>query len=105
MSMVVLLPTIILLSQPDLGQTLLLTSVWLTLIFVSGINLILFFLSLVTVCSLTFILIFLFPKFEYIKIRLISFINASEGNNYQADKASDAISSGGFLGKGIAKEH
>ena len=104
MSMVVLLPTIILLlSQPDLGQTLLLTSVWLTLIFVSGINLILFFLSLVTVCSLTFILIFLFPKFEYIKIRLISFINASEGNNYQADKASDAISSGGFLGKGIGE--
>ena len=104
MSMVVLLPTIILLlSQPDLGQTLLLISVWLTLIFVSGINLILFFLSLVTVCSLTFILIFLFPKFEYIKIRLISFINASEGNNYQADKASDAISSGGFLGKGIGE--
>ena len=103
-SMVVLLPTIILLlSQPDLGQTLLITSVWLTIIFVSGINLILFSLSLLTVCSLTFILIFLVPKFEYIKIRLLSFINVSEGNNYQADKSIDAISSGGFFGKGIGE--
>ena len=43
------------------------------------------------------------PKFEYIKIRLIAFLNTSDGNNYQADKASDAISSGGFFGKGIGE--
>ena len=100
----ILLPTIILLlAQPDLGQTLLLTSVWLTVVFVSGINLILFSFSLLTVSSLTFYLIFFVPKFEYIKIRLLSFLDTSGGNNYQADKASDAISNGGFFGKGIGE--
>ena len=101
---VVLLPTIILLlSQPDLGQTVLIVSVWLAVIFVSGINLVLFAISLATVSSFTFFLIFLVPKFEYIKIRLTSFIDTSGGSNYQADKASDAISSGGFFGKGIGE--
>ena len=103
-STIILLPTILLLlSQPDLGQTLLIISVWLTIIFVSGINLILFSFSLITICSLTFYLIFFVSKFEYIKIRLIAFLDISSGNNYQADKASEAISSGGFFGKGIGE--
>ena len=104
LSAIVLLPTIILLlSQPDLGQTLLIISVWLAIIFVSGINLFLFIFFLLTTCSITSFLIFMVPKFEYIKIRLIAFLNTSDGNNYQADKASDAISSGGFFGKGIGE--
>ena len=46
LSTVVLIPIIILLlSQPDLGQTLLIISVWLAIIFVSGINLFLFAIS------------------------------------------------------------
>tara|TARA_B100000989_G_scaffold280142_1_gene243352 strand:- start:17164 stop:18273 length:1110 start_codon:yes stop_codon:yes gene_type:complete len=104
LSTIVLLPTIILLlSQPDLGQTLLIISVWLAIIFVSGINLFLFIFFLLTTCSITSFLIFMVPKFEYIKIRLIAFLNTSDGNNYQADKASDAISGGGFFGKGIGE--
>ena len=103
-SSAVLVPIIVLLlSQPDLGQTLLIIFVWLTIIFVSGINLFLFAVSLSLVCLLTLILVFLVPKFEYIKIRLMSFLDGSTGNNYQADRASDAISSGGFFGKGIGE--
>tara|TARA_B100000085_G_scaffold230765_1_gene217397 strand:- start:732 stop:1172 length:441 start_codon:yes stop_codon:yes gene_type:complete len=30
-------------------------------------------------------------------------LDTSSGNNYQADRASDAISSGGFFGKGIGE--
>ena len=104
LSTLVLLPTIaLLLTQPDLGQTLLITSVWLAIIFVSGISLILFIFSLLFLSSLTFYLIFFVPKFEYIKLRLLTFFDISKGNNYQADKASDAISSGGFFGKGIGE--
>ncbi len=104
LSSVVLVPIIILLlSQPDLGQTLLIISVWLAIIFVSGINLFLFGISLSIVFSLTLSLVFLVPKFEYIRIRLMSFLDKSNGNNYQADKASEAISSGGFFGKGIGE--
>ena len=103
-SSAVLVPIIVLLlSQPDLGQTLLIIFVWLAIIFVSGINLFLFAISLSLVCLLTLILVFLVPKFEYIKIRLMSFLDTSTGNNYQADRASDAISSGGFFGKGIGE--
>ena len=104
LSSVILVPIIILLlSQPDLGQTLLIISVWLAIIFVSGINLLLFAISLLAVGSLTLFLVFLVPKFEYIRIRLMSFLDNSSGNNYQADKASDAISSGSFFGKGIGE--
>jgi len=103
-STIILLPTIILLlSQPDLGQTLLIISIWFTLVFVSGINLFLFSFSLISIVSLTLFLILLVPKFEYIRIRLMSFIDTSSGNNYQADKASDAITSGGLFGKGVGE--
>ncbi len=104
LSTIILFPTIILLlSQPDLGQTLLIISVWLAIIFVSGINLILFSFSLIFLTTLTLALVFFVPKFEYIKIRLLAFLDVSGRNNYQADKANDAISSGGFFGKGIGE--
>ena len=104
LSGLVLLPVVLLLlSQPDLGQTLLITMVWLTLIFISGINIFLFFLFFTLSISLSTYLIFFVSKFQYIKIRLISFLDTSSGNNYQADRASDAISSGGFFGKGIGE--
>jgi cell division protein FtsW len=48
-------------------------------------------------------LVIFVPKFEYIKFRLLSFIDSSSGNNYQAEKASDAIINGGFFGKGIGE--
>ena len=104
LTVLILIPNVILLlSQPDLGQTLLITSVWLTIIFVSGVNLIFFSFSLILIFLLTFYLIFLVPRFEYIKIRLISFLDSSTGDNYQADKATEAISSGGLFGKGIGE--
>ncbi len=104
LSILILLPTLLLLiSQPDLGQTLLIAMVWLTLIFVSGINIYLFFIFFISVSSIASYLIFFVSKFEYIKFRLLSFINLSESGNYQAEKASDAIISGGFFGKGIGE--
>jgi len=104
LSGIILLPILLLLiSQPDLGQTLLVSMVWLTLIFVSGINIYLFFVFFITVSLIASYLIFFVSKFEYIKFRFLSFINSSEVGNYQAEKASDAIISGGFFGKGIGE--
>tara|TARA_B100001029_G_scaffold179260_1_gene188164 strand:+ start:150 stop:1259 length:1110 start_codon:yes stop_codon:yes gene_type:complete len=99
-----LLPILLLLiSQPDLGQTLLISMVWLTLIFVSGINVYLFFVFFLLVALIASYLIFFVSKFEYIKDRFLSFINATDVGNYQAEKASDAIIGGGFFGKGIGE--
>ena len=104
LSSFILLPTLLLLiSQPDLGQTLLIAMVWLTLIFVSGINIYLFFIFFLIISLTSSYLIFFVSKFEYIKFRFLSFINSSEVGNYQAEKASDAIISGGFFGKGIGE--
>ena len=51
-----------------------------------------------------FVLIYIFPnKFGYVIVRLKSFFDPSSGNNYQSDKASEAIINGGFFGKGIGE--
>ena len=105
LSFLVILPVILLLvTQPDIGQSLLTFLLWLSMIFVSGINLIIFLIFFgVVIFSLIF-LIYIFPdKFGYILIRLKSFFEPTSGSNYQSEKASEAIISGGFFGKGIGE--
>ena len=98
-----ILPIIILLAiQPDIGQTILIFLTWLSLIFISGINLFLFFLIFQLYIIFRIICILFFPKFEYILIRIKS-LNPLSGNNYQSEKASEAIISGGFLEKVLEK--
>ena len=104
LSTLFLLPILMLLVyQPDIGQTLLLTMIWLALIFVSGINIFIFFVFFLLAGSIVSYLVIFVPKFEYIKIRLLAFLDSNSGNNYQAEKASDAIINGGFFGKGIGE--
>ena len=92
-----------LISQPDLGQTILIVLTWFSLIFVSGINLLFFFAFFSLTFSILIYLIIYVPKFEYIKNRLTSFIDPNTGNNYQSERASEAISNGGFFGQGIGE--
>ena len=104
LSTLFLLPILMLLvCQPDIGQTLLITMIWLALIFVSGINIFIFFVFFLLAGSIVSYLVIFVPKFEYIKIRLLAFLDSNSGNNYQAEKASDAIINGGFFGKGIGE--
>ena len=89
--------------QPDIGQTLLVSSVWLSLILVSGINL--FFLNFLIISSLSFLgyLVFYLPKFSIYKIKNNAFFDTSSKGNYQSQKATDAIIDGGFFGKGVGE--
>jgi len=104
LSFIVIIPIIFLLiTQPDIGQTFLIFLTWLSLIFISGINLVIFFLFFGLILALLFYLIFFLPKFGYILVRLKSFFDPSSGNNYQSEKASEAIINGGFFGKGIGE--
>ena len=104
LSLVIIAPILLLLiTQPDLGQTFLVFLAWLSLIFISGINLGIFVLFFFLVLALLFYLIFFIPKFSYILVRLKSFFDPSSGNNYQSEKASEAITNGGFFGKGIGE--
>ena len=105
LTIISIIPTgLLLIMQPDIGQTLLVFLSWVILVFVSGINLlfILLFISL-SIISLLY-LVFFIPKFIYIKSRILSFFNPDGGtHNFQSDKAIEAISSGGFFGKGIGE--
>ena len=104
LSFILITPIIFLLiTQPDIGQTFLVILTWLSLIFISGINLIIFFLFFGLMLLLLLYLIFFVPKFSYILVRLKSFFDPSSGNNYQSEKASEAIINGGFFGKGIGE--
>ena len=105
LSFIVIVPIMFLLiTQPDIGQTFLIFLTWLSLIFISGINLIVFFIFFGIILSLLLYLIFFIPRFEYIKDRIESFLNPVSGShNFQSDKASEAIINGGFFGKGIGE--
>ena len=104
LSFTIMLPIIFLLiGQPDVGQTILIFITWFSLIFVSGVSLIVFFGFFLTSGLILSYMIFFVEKFSYIKIRLIAFLNPSGGNNYQSERASEAIINGGFFGKGIGE--
>jgi cell division protein FtsW len=95
---------LLLIMQPDIGQTLLVVFSWVVLIFTSGINIFfLFGFSLSVLSLLTYMIIYV-PKFDYIQGRISSFFNRETGtHNFQSDKAIDSITSGGFFGKGIGE--
>ena len=96
--------SLLLIMQPDFGQTLLIGFSWITLIFVSGINLtFLFSVSIIGLTSLIYVAFYI-PKFQYIKNRILSFFNSETGtHNAQSEKAIDSITNGGFFGKGIGE--
>ncbi len=103
---IILISTIslLLIMQPDIGQTLLIVFSWAVLIFTSGINILfLFGFSLFILSFLTYLIIYV-PKFGYIQARIFSFFNRDTGtHNFQSDKAIESITSGGFFGKGIGE--
>ena len=101
---IIFLISLLLIIQPDIGQTLLAVFLWTVLIFTSGINLsILFGLSIFVIIFLTYLIIYV-PKFDYIQGRIFSFFNRDTGShNFQSDKAIESITSGGFFGKGIGE--
>ena len=102
--LVISIISLLLIMQPDIGQTLLVVFSWAVLIFTSGINILfLFGFSLFLLILLTYLIIYV-PKFDYIQSRIFSFFNRDTGtHNFQSDKAIESITSGGFFGKGIGE--
>ena len=96
--------SILLVNQPDLGQTLLLLASWLVMIFVSGFNMFILTILGFSVLVIIFFLVYFFPsKFGYIFLRIQNFLNPSTGDNFQTQKALDAIKQGGLTGQGMGE--
>ncbi len=92
-------PTVgLFLMQPDVGQSVLLTSAFVVAFFVSGlpVSWALSFLggSLITGATLFFL-------FDYVRMRILTFLGfGNEGSTYQLTKAHEAIQNGGLAGVG-----
>ena len=95
---------ILLIDQPDLGQSILLTGSWVATVFISGVSF-LYILGFFSVClfSLSSLLYLMPEKFGYVINRLISFIDPSKGDKFQSSSALDAIKLGGLKGQGMGE--
>ena len=95
---------ILLIDQPDLGQSILLIGSWVATVFISGVSLlyifIFFFIFLILISALLF---FLPEKFGYITNRLITFFDPSQGDRFQSSSALEAIKLGGLTGQGMGE--
>ena len=99
-----LLIVIILINQPDLGQALLLISVWIAMIFVSGFNMVILSILGLAFLGTVALLIFFFPeKFGYVFLRIKTFLDPNVGDNFQSQRALDAIKQGGLTGQGMGE--
>ena len=95
---------VLLINQPDLGQTLLLIASWITMVFVSGFNMVILSILGLAVLSIIVFLVYFFPlKFGYIFFRIQTFFNPKTGDNFQTQKALDAIKQGGLTGQGMGE--
>ncbi len=95
---------ILLIDQPDLGQSILLIGAWIITIFLSGVSWIYIFIFFSVFLISLALLLFLMPeKFGYITNRIISFIDPTNGDQFQSSSALDAIKLGGLTGQGMGE--
>ena len=101
---------ILLINQPDIGQTILIITTWISVVFISGFSIFYIVGIFLTLFGSVAMMIIIFPnKFGYIANRLITFMDPTKGDSFQTDKALDAIKQGGLkgqgMGEGILKEN
>ena len=95
---------ILLIDQPDLGQSILLTGSWIATVFVSGVSIMYIFSFFIFFSILVSSLLFLMPeKFGYIIDRLVTFLDPSKGDAFQSSSALNAIKQGGLKGQGMGE--
>jgi cell division protein FtsW len=95
---------VLLIDQPDLGQSILLIGSWIATVFVSGVSLIYIFIFFsIFLMSLGSLLFILPEKFGYIINRLFTFFDPSQGDKFQSSSALDAIKLGGLTGQGMGE--
>ena len=101
---ILIIPILLVLSQPDLGTSVLIALSGIAVIWLAGINIkyiVYSFLGLVI--SFPFVISILKP---YQKLRILTFINPDRdplGAGYQIIQSKIAVGSGGLTGKGFLK--
>ena len=101
---ILFLPIMLVITQPDLGTSILIAASGLVVIWLAGLNFKYFLYSfIITLVSMPFIISLLKP---YQKLRILTFLDPSRdplGAGYQIIQSKIAVGSGGILGKGFLK--
>ena len=101
---ILVIPVVLVLSQPDLGTSILIALSGLIVIWLSGVNIKYFtYSALALIISMPFVISFLKP---YQKLRILSFFDPDRdplGAGYQIIQSKIAVGSGGLSGKGFLK--
>ena len=101
---ILILPIMLVVTQPDLGTSILIALSGLVVIWLAGVNVKYFIYSLfVLLISMPFVIAFLQP---YQKLRILTFLNPDRdplGAGYQIIQSKIAVGSGGLNGKGFLK--
>ena len=102
--LILILPIMLVVSQPDLGTSILIALSGLVVIWLAGMNIKYFIYSFIALLiSMPFAIAFLQP---YQKLRILTFINPDRdplGAGYQIIQSKIAVGSGGLSGKGFLK--
>ena len=90
----------LLLIQPDIGQTLLITTTFMAVFFMAGVP-----LKWVAVLAAAAAggVVSLYFMFGHMRDRLSRFTNPETTDTHQIDRASDAIRAGGLFGRGVGE--
>ena len=101
---ILILPIMLVVSQPDLGTSILIASSGLVVIWLAGLNIRYFVYSFISLLiALPFVISFLK---SYQKLRILTFLNPDRdplGAGYQIIQSKIAVGSGGLTGKGFLK--
>jgi rod shape determining protein RodA len=101
----VILPSVLIFFQPDLGSILVILSIWLAMLIISGIRL-RHFLIIVLCGLIIFAFAWSFLLKDYQKQRLVAFLNPNidpQGTSWNLIQSKIAIGNGGLFGQGIGK--
>ena len=101
---ILLMPVLLVVSQPDLGTAILIGMSGIIVFWLAGLNIRYFvYSSLILLISLPFVISFLEP---YQKLRILTFFDPGRdplGAGYQIIQSKIAVGSGGLTGKGFLK--
>ena len=90
----------LLLLQPDMGMTFVVTVSFFTIIFLAGLQFRWIILLMVAACGFAVIAYF---SFAHVQSRFDRFINPESGDTYQIDRSLSAFRHGGLLGTGAGQ--
>ncbi len=86
--------------QPDIGQTLLITTTFMAVFFMAGVP---FRWMLVLAGMVVGGMVTTYLMFDHVRSRVAKFVSPDQADTHQIDRASEAISAGGLVGRGVGE--